>query len=259
MSMPRTALITGAARRIGRTLATGLAEEGWHVWLHYRDSAEEAEQLRDELTAQGHRATLVQADLARPEDTDKLCTLIRRADPPLSLLINNASLFEYDAVGNVTAEALHTHFAVNAATPVLLAQAMIETWKEKSQTDEQANIINLLDNKLYALNPDYFSYTLGKAALSTATHMLAMAAAPELRVNGIAPGITLISGKQSEEEFARCHRNNPLRRGCTPGQILETVRYILSAPSLTGEIIRIDGGGVLTRNRRDIAFMDTPC
>jgi NAD(P)-dependent dehydrogenase (short-subunit alcohol dehydrogenase family) len=179
------------------------------------------------------------------------CEAIR----PLALLINNASHFGYDTAATTTATALTHNMQVNLFAPALLAQAFYAAVIARGA---KGTIINLIDNKVFALNPDYFSYTLSKVALQGMTQMHAMAFAPTIRVAGIAPGITLVSGSQTEQEFQRSHNNNPLGEGCTPEQIVGAVDFILATPSYHGQTMVIDGGQVLQRRPRDVAFLDKP-
>lgn len=244
-------LVTGAGHRIGAAIATHFSARGWHVFVHYNASRAAAETVAAAIIAAGGQATAIGADLA---DADALPALVARCDAicPLALLINNASHFAYDTAATATAASLDHNMRVNLYAPALLAQAFYATLQAREQTGV---IINLIDNKVFALNPDYFSYTLSKVALQGLTQMLAMAYAPTIRVAGIAPGITLVSGGQSEAEFQRTHNNNPLGQGCTPEQILGAIDFILATPSYHGQTLVIDGGQVLQRRPRDVAFL----
>jgi NAD(P)-dependent dehydrogenase (short-subunit alcohol dehydrogenase family) len=233
-------LITGGARRLGAAIARGLAAAGHPVILHAHQASEEADSVAAEL---GARVLL--GDLADPAVPARL---IAEAGP-LSGLVNNASRFVFDSPATVTAATIHAHMAPNLIAPVLLAQAFA------AQRPERGVIINLLDQKLTNLNPDFFAYTLAKAALAAATDMLAQAFAPSIRVCGIAPGLTLPSPKMSEQSFARAWRANPLQRGATPEDIAAAALFIVTTPSLTGVTIPVDGGEHLTHRPRDIAFL----
>jgi NAD(P)-dependent dehydrogenase (short-subunit alcohol dehydrogenase family) len=249
----RAALITGAAKRIGAEIARTLAAAGWFVHLHYRRSAAEAEALAHDLHAQGAGVRCIAADLEALDAAiaDALVADCRREGPPLLAVVNNASLFELDTLESMSAQSWRRHLAVNLEAPVLLARAFARTLPP----DANGCVVNLLDSKVVATNPDFFSYTISKQALEGATRTLALALAPAVRVCAVAPGITLISGKQSEEGFARAHRNNPLRRGCAPADIARAVRFLLDTPAITGQTIVIDGGHSLTRPPRDVAFL----
>ncbi|MDE2239654.1 MAG: SDR family oxidoreductase, partial [Rhodospirillales bacterium] len=172
---------------------------------------------------------------------------------PVELLVNNASSFVYDTAASATAETLDAHMRVNLFAPMLLTQKLYAALTARGA---QGVAINIVDNKVFGLNPDYFSYTLTKVALQGMIQMQAMAMAPTLRVAGIAPGITLISGLQTEAEFERSHRNNPMGMGCTPEQILNAVDFILASPAYHGQTMVIDGGQVLQRRPRDVVFLE---
>ena len=233
-------LVTGGAKRLGAAMARALVAAGFPVIIHAHRSGPEARALAAELGARG-----VLGDLADPAVPARL---VAEAGP-LAGLINNASRFVFDTVTSTTAEQLAAHMGPNLIAPVLLAQAFA------AQQPEQGVIINMLDQKLSNLNPDFFSYTLSKAALAAATEMMALSLAPNIRVCGIAPGLTLPGPKQTAEKFERAWRENPLRRGASPEDIARAVLFILQTPSLTGTVITVDGGEHLTHRPRDIAFL----
>ena len=247
----RVALVTGAGRRIGRAIALGLAAAGWDVAVHYRHSEREALETVEEIRALGRRAVALDCDLA---DEAAVRLLPGRAAERLgrvTCIVNNASLFEYDSAGTFSPGLLAAHMSANVAAPLLLAQALYAA----TPANSQAVVINLLDQKLYNLNPDFLSYTLSKAALDTATKMLAQALAPQLRIVGIAPGITLVSGDQSEEGFNKAHQVTPLKRSSTPQDIADAVVYAASARALTGTTLVVDGGQHLVPLARDVMFL----
>lgn len=233
-------LITGGAKRLGAAMARAFAEAGYSVILHAHQSGTEADALAAEL---GGR--VLRGDLADPAVPARL---IAEAGPLLGL-VNNASRFVFDTARNATAEAMAAHMGPNLIAPVLLAQAFA------AQAPAQGVIINMLDQKLSNLNPDFFTYTLSKAALAAATDMLALALAPNIRVCGIAPGLTLPGPKQTPESFERAWRANPLQRGATPQDIAAAALFILRTPSLTGVTLTVDGGEHLMHRPRDIAFL----
>ncbi|HYP64138.1 MAG TPA: SDR family oxidoreductase [Acidocella sp.] len=247
-------LVTGGAKRIGAAIAQHLGARGWHVFVHYNASRDEAEAVAAAITDAGGNATAIGADLA---DAEAASALVPRCEAiqPLELLINNASYFAYDTAATTTEAALELNMRVNLFAPALLSQAFHAAVTARAA---KGTIINLIDNKVFGLNPDYFSYTLSKVALQGMTQMHAMAFAPHIRVAGIAPGITLVSGNQTEREFQRIHNNNPLGQGCTPEQIAGAVEFILATPSYHGQTMVIDGGQVLQRRPRDVAFLDKP-
>lgn len=252
MSGEEAILITGAARRIGAALARALARDGWHVCIHYNASAREAEALLGEIIDAGGSGAVIGVDLADPLAVETLIAAARENAPPLTALINNASLFEYDTVSTLSAAALDRHHAVNLRAPMLLSKAFSEALGET----REGCVINMLDNKVFAINPDYLSYTMSKVALHGATQALAMALAPRIRVNAIAPGITLESGGQGERSFQRGVRMSPLGRVSSVEDIVQAARFILATPSLNGQVIAIDGGQHLQKLPRDVAFME---
>ncbi|MCW5773401.1 MAG: SDR family oxidoreductase [Rhodospirillaceae bacterium] len=252
----RAVLVTGGGRRVGAAISAALGAAGWFVHIHYRLSGLDAEAVAADIRARGGRAATIAADFERFDGAAaaRLVADCAERGPPLTALINNASLFEYDTASKLDEDRWHRHLQTNLTAPVLLARAFAANLSALPE-GESACIVNLLDNKVFATNPDYFSYTISKQALEGATRTLALALAPRIRVCGVAPGIALISGKQTEAEFARTHRNNPLRHGCTPDDIARAVRFLLDTPSITGHTIVIDGGQFLARLPRDVAFL----
>lgn len=250
-SRASVALVTGAARRIGRAIALGLARDGWDVAVHYHGSEAAALDTVAAIQALGRRAVALRCDLA---DAGAAAGLLARANAALgavSCVVNNASLFDYDNAADFSAGCLDAHMRVNVTAPLLLARALHAATPQGAQ----AVVVNLLDQKLYNLNPDYLSYTLSKAALHTATTMLAQALAPTVRVVGIAPGITLVSGEQSDSGFTEAHRATPLGRSSTPDDIADSVCYVARARALTGTTLLVDGGQHLMPLSRDVMFL----
>lgn len=247
----RVALVTGAARRLGRAIALGLARDGWDIAVHYRDSAQEAHSLVEEIHALGRRACALHCDLAQEGAVRELLPQAVAQLGRVSCVVNNASLFEYDNAGSFSYTALDAHMHANLAAPVLLAQALYHA----TPAGEQAVVVNLLDQKLYNLNPDFLSYTLSKAALLSATTMLAQALAPKVRVVGVAPGITMVSGDQTEANFAKAHENTPLGRSSTAEDVADCVCYVARARALTGTTLLVDGGQHLIGLPRDVMFL----
>ncbi|MES2741153.1 MAG: SDR family oxidoreductase [Pseudomonadota bacterium] len=245
------ALVTGAARRLGRAIALALARDGWDIAVHYRHSRQEAEAAVAEIAALGRRAVALRCELGDEGAVRQLLARAQEALGPISCLVNSASQFDYDSAADFSPALLHSHMQANLVAPLLLAQAL-----HAATTDgAQSVVINLLDQKLYNLNPDYLSYTLSKAALHTATTMLAQALAPKVRVVGVAPGLSLRSGEQSEAEFALAHRLTPLGRSSTAADVADSVCYAARAGALTGTTLLVDGGQHLVPTQRDVMFI----
>ena len=243
---PRTVLVTGAARRIGAAIARALAADGWRVVLHCHRSAADAEALATEIGAAG----VLVADLADRPAVEGLIGRAAALAGPLQALVNNASTFRNDTVADVTWESFDAHWGPNLAAPLVLSRDFARQF-----TGEAGGaIVNLLDQKVDNLNPDFMSYTLSKVALAALTRTLAMALAPRIRVNGVSPGLTLISGKQTEQSFQRAWRATPLGCSSTPEELADAVRFILRTPSITGQNLVLDGGESLRGRPRDVAF-----
>jgi NAD(P)-dependent dehydrogenase (short-subunit alcohol dehydrogenase family) len=236
-------LITGGAKRLGAAMARAIAAAGHPVVIHANNSLAEAGALAAEIG----NAYVVQGDLS--EDPAPIFAAAIAQAGPLYGLINNASRFIFDKPATVTAESIADHMAPNLVAPVLLSQ------KFAAQNIESGVIINILDHKLQNLNPDFFAYTLSKAALAAANEMMAMAFAPKIRVCGIAPGLTMPGPKQSPESFNRAWRANPLQRGPEPEDIARAALFILQTPSITGTTITVDSGEHLLHRTRDVAFL----
>ena len=249
----RAVLITGAAKRIGRHIALSMAGRGWDVAVHFGQSAEHAASLVSEIRALGQNAVALQCDLSDEAEVRALLPRAIEALGPVQCIVNNASLFEQDSASDLQPATLNKHMQVNLTAPLLLAQALHAATADGAQ----ACVINLLDQKLYNLNPDFLSYTLSKAALQCATTTLAQAFAPRLRVVGIAPGITLVSGDQSEAEFEKAHQITPLGRSSTPDDIANAVCFLADAGAITGTTLLVDGGQHLIPLQRDVMFLAT--
>lgn len=247
----RVALVTGAAKRLGQAIALALAARGWDVAVHYHHSASDAQSTVERIRAIGRRAMAVCADLAEPSAVRQLLPGIQAEWGAVHCVVNNASRFEYDSAPDFTPEQLQAHMQANLVAPVLLAQGLHAITPD----GQQAVVVNLLDQKLGNMNPDYFSYTLSKAALQNATVMLAQALAPKLRVAGVAPGISLPSPLQTAEQFAASHRMTPLGRSSTPDDIAAAVCFIVETPGITGTTIVVDGGQHLVPLARDVVFV----
>lgn len=250
----RVALVTGAGRRVGRVIALALARHGWDVAVHCHRSRTEADAVAAEITAMGRRAVVLQADLSDEAAAGRLIAdCIAALDTP-TCLVNNASLFQYDVATSFSYASLDTHMRTNVAAPLLLSRELHRALTADG-AEGRGVVVNLLDQKLDNLNPDFLSYTLSKAALSTATMQLAQALAPALRVVGVAPGITMVSGDQSQGGFARAHQMTPLGQSSTPEDIAEAVCYLATARAVTGTTLFVDGGQHLMPLARDVMFL----
>lgn len=246
----KRALVTGAGKRLGRAIALGLATDGWDIAVHYHRSRGDADALVKEIAALGRKAAAVSCNLADARETGELVGQCQERIGPLTCLINNAALFEHDALESLDATRWDSHMNVNLRAPVLLARDFARQVPEGTT----GCIVNLLDQKVFNLNPDFLSYTIAKIGLEGATRVLALALAPRVRVCGVAPGITLVSGEQSQENFAKAHRMAPLGRSSDVDDIVGAVRYVVGANSLTGTTLVVDGGQHLWGSRRDVQF-----
>ena len=241
-------LITGAAKRIGRQLALDLAATGYDIAIHFNESSREAEEVAASIRAMGRRAALVQGDLADADIAERLINSATKQIGTVSGLINNASIYEFDEVGNIRIETWGRHMDINLRAPVLLAQA----FAAQLAKGEQGNIINIIDGRVWKLNPRYFSYTISKSALWTATRTLAQALAPYIRVNAIGPGPVLPPKGGSAEEHARDEASTLLQHGVSPAEISGAVRFVLSQSALTGQMIALDAGQHLLWQTKDL-------
>ena len=238
---PRTAIVTGAGKRVGREIAQALLEDGWQVVAHVH-------QADDDVPDGAVKAV---ADLGSADCAGAIFDAASGL-PPVRLLVNNAARFAWDAFGEFAGGEFDAHMAVNVRAPALL----IERFAAEQSADDDALVVNLLDSKLFALNSDYLSYTLSKHALFGLTELAARALAERgIRVNGIAPGLMLRSSGQSEENYQAMHSNNPLRRGVEPRDVVGALRYLIGARCVTGQILVIDSGQRFMALERDVQFL----
>lgn len=249
----KTALVTGSGKRLGREIALGLAAAGWDIVVHYHHSAADAQQTVDKIISTGQRAIAIQADLSDPKAVDALFDQ-SAADGSLRAIVNNASHFVHDAPNSFAPEHLQAHLGPNLMAPVQLAQRLHAWLPEPSR----GAVVNILDQKLESLNPDFFSYTLTKQALLGATKMMAIGFAPKIRVVGVSPGLTLPSYIQTEADFAASHRATALLdTSSTATDIVNTVVFLLDSPAITGVNLTVDGGQHLLGLTRDVSFINS--
>ncbi|WP_246659506.1 SDR family oxidoreductase [Ancylobacter moscoviensis] len=242
------ALVTGGAVRIGRAITLRLAAEGHDVAIHVRRPGPEAEATRSAAEALGARAAIIPAELADADAVQGVVPAAVAALGPLDLLVNNASEFHNDAVGDLEPDLWDRHFAVNLRAPVFLAEAFAEQLVEGAH----GSVVNIIDQRVLKPAPACFSYSLTKSALWTATRMLAQSLAPRVRVNGVGPGPTLANARQRPGDFARQSSSVLLGRGPTPEEIAEAVFFLARTPSITGQMIAVDGGQHLAWRTPDI-------
>ncbi len=234
----KTALVTGAAARIGKAIALDLADAGWQVAVHYGGSDSAAEDTVNAIRDAGGTAVAFAADLRDDYQTAGLIKRVTDELGPMTCLINNASIFEDDTAATATRQSWDDHMSVNLRAPFVLSQAMAAAFGNQ----EKGNIINIVDQRVFNLTPYFMSYTLSKAGLWTLTQTLALSFAPNIRVNAIGPGPTLPSSRQSEDQFRRQFEATPLERPVDPTEICGAVRFILASPSMTGQMIALDSG-----------------
>ena len=252
--LPRVALVTGAGTRLGRAMALALAQAGWDVAVHYRNSEQQALQTVADCqqASPNGRFNAFGADLANSQACAQLAADVVAYFGAWGAVVNSASVFEQDSATTINADSGARHWHTNTMAPVLLTQAL---YAHATNQQACAVAVNMLDQKLWNLNPDFFSYTLSKSALETATTLLAQALAPTMRVVGVAPGLTLTSHMLSDEQFQALHKLSPLGQSSTPEDVVTTVLFALSNASITGTTLLVDGGQHLQAFDRDFSLM----
>lgn len=233
-----TALVTGAARRIGRAIALDLARHGWAVAIHYNNSADEAAELVAEIAGIGGRAAALPARLTEESEVRGLIPAAIEALGPVSLLVNNAAAFVHDDIHDGSRETWDLHMEANLRAPAVLTRDFAKALPDGTA----GNVVNILDQRVWNPTPYFMSYTLSKIGLWTLTRTLALALAPQIRVNAIGPGPTLQGERQTEEHFRLQWQSVPMRRSTDPGEIASAIRFILDSPGMTGQMIALDGG-----------------
>ncbi|MEL7280555.1 MAG: SDR family oxidoreductase [Pseudomonadota bacterium] len=256
------ALVTGAAKRLGRAMALELADQGYDVALHYASSQADADIVVAEIEAKGRKACALRADLTQEADTQSLLPRAREAlGGPLTVLVNNASIFEYDNLETATRGSWDRHIESNLRAPFVLTQAFAAQAPE-AQLDAngepvaQSLVVNMLDQRIRKLTPEFMSYTIAKMGLWAFTRTAAQSLAPAIRVNAIGPGPTLRGGRQSEDHFARQRAATVLERGSDPEDICAALAYLLRAKAVTGQVICVDGGQHLAWQTPDILGLE---
>ena len=242
------ALVTGAGKRIGRAIALDLAVHGFTIAVHANTSKDEAEETASIIRDAGGKAEVFLADLADSDVTAKLIGSVAKSLGAPRVVINNASIFEADFADDFDPELFDRHMAVHVKAPTLLAAAMAEALAR----NEDGLVVNMIDQRVKRLTPNFFSYTLSKSALWTATRTMAMAYAPKIRINAIGPGPTIKSARQSDEEFAKQVKAVPLERSPELGEFGATIRYFWANKSITGQMIALDGGQHLAWETPDV-------
>jgi NAD(P)-dependent dehydrogenase (short-subunit alcohol dehydrogenase family) len=244
MAQRGAALITGGARRIGRALVRAAADAGYDVAIHVRAVDDEAEAAAAEVRAQGRRSTIVTCDLRKESATVALVGEAETELGPVTLLVNSASVFDEDAFADMNRASWDANLETNLRAPLVLAQV----FARRLPADREGLIVNIIDQRVLNLAPDFFSYSLSKAALWDATRMLAQALAPRIRVNGIGPGPTLPSVHQDQAAFDAEVRATLLKRASSPAEIAQALRYLIDATAVTGQLIAVDAGQHLARS-----------
>ena len=256
----KAVLVTGAAKRLGREIALQFARQGWDVAVHYGRSEQDAKETVREIEMMGVKSQAFQADLADDAAIQKLFSTVSQQFENLHCLVNSASIFDYDRANSgspLSTASLQSHMQVNLIAPILLSQLMFEYQKinvNKTGVENLPSVIQLLDQKLINLNPDYLSYTLSKAALATSVEVLALDFAPHLRVVGLAPGISLPSGDQTKDGFEKAHQMTPLGKSSTPDDVAKAAVFLAQANAITGTTLYVDGGQHLMPSSRDVMF-----
>lgn len=244
-----TALVTGAGKRLGRAMALALADHGYDVAVHYQSSASDAQEVAQRIREKGRRAALVQADLSREDETAGLINAATAALGPLTALVNSASLFEADDIQSMTRASWDKHIDANLRGPAKLSQ----DFADQAMPGVDSLIVNIIDQRVWKLTPQFLSYTISKAGLLTLTKTLAQALGPKgVRVNAIGPGPTLRNARQSDEDWRRQNEATILGRGATPDDIVGALIYLLSAHAVTGQMIAVDGGQHLAWQTPDV-------
>jgi NAD(P)-dependent dehydrogenase (short-subunit alcohol dehydrogenase family) len=244
----RTALVTGAGKRLGRAIALDLAADGWNIAVHCNSSQTEADETAQAVRAFGMEAAMLRADLSRESETEALVARAAAELGPLTALINSASIFENDSWDSVTRKSWDDHIGINLRAPFVLAQ----NFARQLPAGATGNIINLIDQRVLKPTPQFLSYSLSKAGLHWLTTTLAQGMGPRIRVNAVGPGPTIRNARQSEADFARQQDATILGHGAAPADVCAAIRYLLSADAVTGQMLAVDGGQHLIWQTPDV-------
>lgn len=250
--MRKSVLVTGGALRLGAELVRAFAQAGWHVWCHYQRSEPAAHALQASLSAQGLSVDVVQADLSQESAIEAMMAHIQQRSGALTAVVNNASLFEPDEGGQFSAATTRQQLEVNLIAPMLLGKLLLQ---QSNDPARDACVVHVLDQKVFNLNPDYFSYTLSKLALERAVALQAQALAPAVRVCGVAPGLMYLSGPQQAENFEIASKINLRRQATDPADVAKACLFMAQTPSITGTTLAVDNGQHLVPLNHDVMFV----
>jgi NAD(P)-dependent dehydrogenase (short-subunit alcohol dehydrogenase family) len=249
-----TALITGASKGIGRSIALRLADDGYDLVIHHRSSATEAQDVAEAGVSLGIQSLVVQADLTASDSSAILVEAGLERFGTIDVLVNSASMFEADGWEDATMQNIQSHMIVNVFAPLALTRAVAHAAEQAGADSGSISVVNILDQKLTNPNPDYISYTMSKQALEVQTRMLARALAPRLRVNAVSPGHTTASHQQSAAQFRAAQENSLLGFGPSPGDVADAVSFFCHTRSVTGQILTVDAGEHMLARARDVEF-----
>ena len=240
-------LITGAATRVGKAMAIHFAERGWNIGIHYFKSSSKARKLKKIIEQRWVRATLIKADLKNPKQVEKILPIAKRKLGTIDCLINNAALFEKDDISNFTTKSWNDHLNINLFAPTILTKQFAKQASKKTFS----NIINIIDQRIFNLTPYFMSYTISKTGLQTLTKTMAMRLGPNIKVNGIAPGPTIKSKRQTNTHFKNQIKSTLLKKTVRLQDICDTVDFLINNDSITGQIIAVDSGQNLSQNKKN--------
>ena len=239
-------LITGAATRVGKSIALHFAEKGWNIALHYFRSSSKAKELKKIIEQNWVKVALIKADLKNPKQVEKIVPLAKKKLGVIDCLINNAALFEKDDISNFTTKSWNDHFNINLLAPTILTKQFAKQASKKTVS----NIINIIDQRIFNLTPFFMSYTISKSGLQTLTKTMAMRLGPNIKVNAIAPGPTIKSKRQTDRHFRNQVKSTLLKKSVRLEDICDTVEFLINNNSITGQIVAVDSGQNLSRNRK---------